>query len=124
MSIKHHISIFFFLAMHFSTIAQRDTAYQTVRQESGEYQTPIIETPSDRLFRSRVPSKWMFKMDMSRLLALEKQDLTLGAEYKFAPSFSIGAYLRMRLFNTDRDLGGRLYPVSLAVESRWYHDMK
>lgn len=124
MSIKHHISIFFFLALHFSLFAQRDTAYQTVRQETGEYQAPIVETPSDRLFRSRVPSKWMFKMDMGRFLALENHDLTFGAEYKFAPSFSIGAYYQMRFLNTDSDRGGWLYPVSVAVEGRWYHDMR
>lgn len=124
MSIKHPISIFFFLALHFSLFAQRDTAYQTVRQETGEYQAPIVETPSDRLFRSRVPSKWMFKMDMGRFLALEDHDLTFGAEYKFAPSFSIGAYYKMRFLNTDSDRGGWLYPISLAVEGRWYHDMR
>ncbi len=124
MSIKHHICITIFLALHISLFAQRDTVYQTVRQESGAYQAPIIETPSDRLFRTRVPSKWMFKLDLSKVPSFEDHYLSLGAEYKFAPSFSVAAYYQMGFANKDRDRGGWLYPVSIAVESRWYHDMR
>jgi hypothetical protein len=124
MSIRIHIISFFFLTIPFSLFAQRDTAYQTVRQESGEYQAPIVETPADRLFRIRVPSKWMFKLDLSKVPFFEDHYLSLGAEYKFAPSFSVAAYYETGFANKDRDRGGWLYPVSIAVESRWYHDMR
>lgn len=139
MSIKHFLSICFFLAIHGSLFAQRDTSYQTVRQESGEYLAPIIETPSDRLFRTQVPSKWIFKLDLTQVFSNVGNDLqsasspngvpvVIGAEYKLSPAFSIGAYYGLRIGDQPANalLGrsGWLYSASLAVEGRWYHDMK
>ncbi|MBL7806206.1 MAG: hypothetical protein JNN28_00225 [Saprospiraceae bacterium] len=139
MSIQYRISIFFLLAMPISLIAQKDTSFQTVRQESGEYQAPVIETPSDRLFRSKVPSKWMFKMNLAQTFNFNRNDLQtastlsgtplgIGAEYKISPTFSVGAYYQMLLGyqpgNEFLNKGGWLYSASVAVEGRWYHDMK
>lgn len=139
MSIKNVLSICFFLAIHGLLFAQRDTSYQTVRQESGEYLAPIIETPSDRLFRTQAPSKWMFKLDLTQVFSNVGNDLqsasspngfpvVVGAEYKLSPAFSMGAYYGLRIGDQPANalLGrsGWLYSASLAVEGRWYHDMK
>jgi hypothetical protein len=136
MSIQYHISIFFLLAMQISLIAQKDTSFQTIRQEIGEYQAPVIEMPSDRLFRTRVPSKWMFKMNLAQTFSFWNNDLqtpngtplVIGAEYKISPALSVGAYYRMQLgYQPESDFQGKsswIYSASLAVEGRWYHDMK
>ncbi len=139
MSVKYYISIFFLQAMHISLTAQKDTSFQTIRQESGEYQAPVIETPSDRLFKTRIPSKWMFKMNLAQTFNFRRNDLQtantlsgtplgIGAEYKISPAFSVGAYYQMLLgyqpASEFLSKGGWLYSASVAVEGRWYHDMK
>lgn len=122
MSIKNQLSIFFVLAVQCHLFAQRDTTYQTIRQEDGEYSAPIIETPSDRLFRTQTPSKWMFKLNLAQALISSENDLHIGAEYKISPAFSVGAYYGVGLgyYGISRWLNSS----SLAVEGRWYHDMK
>ncbi len=122
MSVKKQLSICFLLAIQCHLFAQRDTSYQTIRQEDGEYIAPIIETPSDRLFRTQVPSKWMFKFNPVSLLNLGDDDRQLGAEYKISPAFSMGAYYGIGVGYYG--LNGRFFASSLAVEGRWYHDMK
>lgn len=122
MIIKKTLSIFFLLAIQCQLFAQQDTSYQTIRQESGEYTAPIIETPSDRLFRTQTPGKWMFKMNLAQTFLFGDNDPQIGVEYKISPAFSVGAYYGMRLGRQDGS--GWLYPLSLAVEGRWYHDMK
>lgn len=139
MSIKIQTSLFLFLALQCGVLAQRDTSYQTLRQESGEYTAPHIETPSDRLFRTQVPSRWMFKMNLAQVFSnfgndlqpansLSGTPLVIGAEYKLSPAFSIGAYYGIRLGYQPAtqflEKGGWLYSSSLAVEGRWYHNMK
>jgi hypothetical protein len=140
MSIKNYISIIILLLIQFNLSAQKDTAYQTIRQENGEYNAPLIETPADRAFRTKVPSKWMFKMNLAQtVLSSDNRtnSSTLGdgvvplgfaAEYKLFPGFSIGAYLGMALgfqpkshFNDQKKW---LFSESFSVEGRWYHDMK
>ena len=125
--------------MQISLTAQKDTSFQTIRQESGEYQAPVIETPSDRLFKTRVPSKWMFKLNLAQTFNFRRNDLQtantlsgtplgIGAEYKISPAFSVGAYYQMLLgyqpASEFLNKGGWLYSASVAVEGRWYHDMK
>ena len=122
MIIKKTLRIFFLLAIQCQLFAQQDTSYQTIRQESGEYTAPIIETPSDRLFRTQTPGKWMFKMNLAQTFLFGDNDPQIGVEYKISPAFSVGAYYGMRLGRQDGS--GWLYPLSLAVEGRWYHDMK
>jgi hypothetical protein len=122
MTFKNQLCILFFLAIQCQLFAQRDTSYQTIRQESGEYSAPRIETPSDRLFRTRTPAKWMFKMNLAQTFLFGDNDPQTGVEYKISPAFSVGAYYGMRLGRQGD--GGWLHPLSLAVEGRWYHDMK
>jgi len=122
MSIKNYIGILLLLAFQFNLSAQKDTTYQTIRQENGDFSTPIIETPADRLFRSKVPSNWMFKLNFA-------ESIKGGAEYKISPAFSIGAYYGISYGDlpTDKFLNtGNTwnFSPSLALEGRWYHDIK
>lgn len=124
--------------MQFSLIAQKDTSFQTIRQESGEYQAPVIETPSDRMFKTRVPSKWMFKMNLAQTFNFRRSDLPsantlngtplgLGAEFKISPAFSVGAYYQMQFGEKPasgfQDKTVLIYSAAVTVEGRWYHDM-
>ncbi len=123
MSIKNYIGILLLLASQFNLSAQKDTSYQTIRQENGDYSAPIIETPADRLFRTKVPSKWMGKLNIA-------QFFWFGAEYKISPAFSIGAYYGLTFHNEldynflDNSAVSDYLSPSLAVKSRWYHDMQ
>lgn len=140
MSIKNYISIIILLLLQTKLSAQKDTVYQTQRQENGEYNAPIIETPSDRAFRTKVPSKLMFKMNLAQTILNNDNrigfnaigdgntPLGLAVEYKLLPAFSIGAYYGMALgfqpksnFN-NQDIWYKSNFITL--ESRWYHDMK
>ena len=140
MSIKNYISIVILLLIQMNLSAQNDTTYQTIRQENGEYNAPLIETPADRAFRTKVPSKWMFKLNLAQSFNFSNDSrndfrnsangvpLVIGAEYKISPALSVGAYYGLTLgyqppsiFNENKTW---LYSSSFAVESRWYHDMK
>jgi hypothetical protein len=135
MSIKNYISIIILLLIQFNVSAQKDTAYQTIRQENGEYNAPLVETPADRAFRTKVPSKWMFKMNLAQILNFgnNKQNeygtspigmpIGFGIEYKIFPAFSIGAYYGI-ILGSPSDNNSWLYSSSFVVEGRWYHDMK
>jgi hypothetical protein len=135
MSIKIQTSLSLFLAFQCVVLAQRDTSYQTLRQESGEYTAPIIETPSDRLFRTQVPSRWMLKLNLAQVFSpfennlqtansLSGTPLDVGVEYKISPALSLSVNYGFRLGYQFLDRGGWLYSSALAVEGRWYHDMK
>lgn len=119
MSFKKTLSIILLLAIQCHLFAQTDTSYQTIHQENGAYIAPLVETASDRLFRTRVPSNWMFKFNLA---PSSGNDLHIGAEYKIAPAFSVGAYYGVGLGYNG--LNGWQSTSSLAVEGRWYHDMK
>lgn len=137
---SRYIGILLFLATQFELPAQKDTTYQTIHQESGEFVAPIVETPADRVFRTRVPSKWMFKLNLGPSVNFNDNSqfryrnssngvpVEVGVEYKLSPVASIGAYYGMKLGyqSTDDflDEGEWLYSSSLAVEGRWYHDIK
>lgn len=139
MSIKPFICIILSLVLHWSVLAQKDTTFQTIRQEEGTYTAPVIETPADRLFRTKVPSRLMIKANMSGVFAQILRRTTnygvygtpvnIGAEYKILPAFSIGISYGMGIgeqpyrYNFERD-NGWIYSAALTVEGRWYHDMK
>ena len=134
MTVKNYISILFFLLAATGLSAQKDTTYQTIYQESGEYTAPVIETPADRLFRTKVPARWMYKMNFGKHF-LNGQNSTIaddntiefGTEYKLSSAFSIGAYADIGL-NYSQIFGvsdGRWLDFSsVALEGRWYYDMK
>lgn len=135
MSVRYHISLFFILATQFNMIAQKDTSFQTIRQEIGDYQAPVIETPSDRLFYTKVPSRFMGKWNMSDVIAYIANKIQptsvlnqlplddVGIEYKCSPSFSLGGYVhdatRTKRWNQFIRAGW-----VVSAQARWYHDMK
>jgi hypothetical protein len=133
MSIKYHISIFFILVMQISLIAQKDTSFQTIRQEIGEYQAPVIETPSDQLFRTKVPTRFAVKSDFAQYTKFYRNTFQSEAilqeipsdiefEYKCSQAFSVGAVLGYIGGNGFRNMFKSGWLIS--AEGRWYHDMK
>lgn len=137
MSIKNHVIAILFLVAQTGLLAQKDTTYQTIYQETGDYQPPVIETPADRLFKTKVPARLMFKMNLAKSLfsreiigvgvLSEGRPIEFGAEYKLSPAFSIGAYASVTpgfqitsIFSESR----RPKFSSASMEVRWYHDMK
>jgi Protein of unknown function (DUF3575) len=114
--------------------AQTDTVFTKITTETGEFEAPQVVTESDRLFGTKVPSRWMLKLTgnptsvqnvETGVLTIEKTPfIQAGVEYKLGPAFSIGANASIASRAILVIGETQAFSYAAALEQRWYHNMR
>ncbi|MBL7825145.1 MAG: hypothetical protein JNJ57_00835 [Saprospiraceae bacterium] len=129
--------IFFLLAFigSCSAFAQNtDTVFVSISNDTSAFIEPSFKNTYDEVFRTQVPSKWLFKLDVGSLLPQVGQNtegagnqssgFNVNIEHKFTTGLSVNAGYKYTFGFGDNNFVSDFIDYHVfSVEPRWYYQM-